>query len=68
VPTDCLALYLAECKGRTPSPAPTPRTANAEQRIARARDLPGFRDEPDCFVIDGYELDRDEWLEGYVTV
>jgi hypothetical protein len=42
--------------------------ATAEQRIARARDLPGFRDEPDCFLIAGYELDRDEWLEGYVTV
>jgi hypothetical protein len=39
--------------------------ANAEKRIARARLLSGFRDEPDCFQIGRYELDRDEWPEGY---
>jgi hypothetical protein len=40
---------------------------NAEQRIAQARLLPGFRDEPDCFLTEGYELNRDKWSEGYIT-
>jgi hypothetical protein len=40
----------------------------AEARIVRARELPGFRDEPDCFIIDPSVLDRDEWSTGYVTV
>lgn len=40
----------------------------AEDRVGRARLLPGFRDEPDCFLVDGYELDTDEWSEGYQIV
>lgn len=38
----------------------------AEARISAARLLPGFRDEPDCFEVMKYVLDRDEWQEGYV--
>jgi hypothetical protein len=34
----------------------------------RAVQLPGFRDLPDGFTIDSYEIDRDEWREGYGTV
>jgi hypothetical protein len=34
----------------------------------RARRLPGFRERPDAFVIDRYNLDTDHWPEGYVTV
>ncbi|WP_086723418.1 DUF7336 domain-containing protein [Streptomyces carpinensis] len=40
----------------------------AEERVRRARLQPGFADEPDCFVIDEYTLDEDEWTEGFVRV
>jgi homoserine kinase type II len=40
----------------------------AEAQIGRALPLPGFRDDPDGFVIDEYTLDRAHWTEGYVTV
>ena len=40
----------------------------AQERLVRARALPGFRDEPDCFLIDQYTLDEDKWTEGFVTV
>ncbi len=40
----------------------------AEQRIDRARALPGFRDEPRCFMISRYEVDHDEWTEGFATI
>ena len=39
----------------------------AQDRIARARTLPGFRDEPDCFWVDRYTLDEDMWDEGFST-
>ncbi|MEU7016382.1 hypothetical protein [Streptomyces sp. NPDC046385] len=39
----------------------------AEIRVRKARDLPGFRDEPDCFYVEEFEIDKDEWTEGYVT-
>ena len=29
--------------------------------------MPGFRDEPDCFLIDRYAIDEDRWPEGFVT-
>jgi hypothetical protein len=38
-----------------------------QDRIARARTLPGFRDEPDCFMTDRYTLDDDQWNEGFVS-
>jgi hypothetical protein len=40
----------------------------AEDRISSARLLPGFRDDPDCFMIDVYQVDRDTWEEGYVRI
>jgi hypothetical protein len=39
----------------------------ARARIERARQLPGFSDEPDCFYVEESEVDKDEWTEGYVT-
>jgi hypothetical protein len=41
---------------------------NAEERIRRGRRLPGFREEPECFVTGEYELDQDTWTEGFVTM
>ena len=40
----------------------------AEERMERARLLPGFQDEPECFVLEGYELDEDTWTEGFVRI
>ena len=40
----------------------------AQDRIERARQLPGFEDEPECFYIDRYVVDRDCWGEGFITV
>jgi hypothetical protein len=42
--------------------------ARAADRIQRARELPGFREEPDCFYIGQYTVDQDKWEEGFVTV
>ncbi len=41
--------------------------ARAADRVQRARILPGFRDEPDCFFIDSYVVDADQWTDGFVT-
>lgn len=40
----------------------------AEERMKLARPLPGFRDEPECFVLEGYEIDEDIWTEGFVRI
>ncbi|WNM33676.1 hypothetical protein RKE30_26450 [Streptomyces sp. Li-HN-5-11] len=40
----------------------------AEERIVRARLLPGFRDEPNCFIIVPYPLDDDTWSDGFVRI
>lgn len=40
----------------------------ALDRIERARQLPGFAEEPDCFMIDCYVVDQDQWSDGFVTV
>lgn len=37
----------------------------ADARVEQARELPGFLDEPDCFHVDRYEVDADEWTSGY---
>jgi hypothetical protein len=39
----------------------------AQDRIREARALPGFKDEPECFLISRSEVDKDDWGEGYVT-
>jgi hypothetical protein len=38
-----------------------------EQARQRATSLPGFRDHPNGFIVDRYEVDRDHWTEGLVT-
>ena len=42
----------------------------AEADAARKRKLQfeGFRDYPDCFLVDEYRVDEDAWSEGFVTV
>jgi hypothetical protein len=42
--------------------------ALAADRIERARQLPGFRDEPGCFQVGRYTVDQDEWTEGFVSI
>jgi hypothetical protein len=42
--------------------------AAAQARIESARTLPGFKDEPGCFQVSRYTLDKDEWAEGFVIV
>jgi hypothetical protein len=41
---------------------------SAEAARGRASQLPGFSSVPEGFTIDSYELDKDEWREGYTTV
>ena len=41
---------------------------SAEAAQNRASQLPGFSSAPQGFTIDSYELDKDHWCEGYVTV
>ena len=40
----------------------------AEAAIGRLRSEPGFRDHPQGFHVEPYELDIDHWSEGFVTV
>lgn len=42
--------------------------ATASAYLAVARELPGFRDEPDCFEIAPMLPDEDLWTNGYFTV
>jgi hypothetical protein len=44
-------------------------SSEAEAGAAKARKLQyeGFRDEPDGFLIEKYELNRDYWSESYIT-
>jgi hypothetical protein len=39
--------------------------SKAEEALTRAKNLPGFKDYPDGFVIDGYVLDEDHWTSGF---
>lgn len=39
----------------------------AHEAIERLSKQPGFRDLPDYFCIDEYEIDLDHWCEGFVT-
>ncbi|MFC9898412.1 hypothetical protein ACFVMC_32375 [Nocardia sp. NPDC127579] len=38
---------------------------DARFRIGRLRLQPGFRDRPEDFVIQRFEIDRSYWAEGY---
>jgi hypothetical protein len=42
--------------------------ASARLAVRRAKRREGFRDSPEGFTIDRYELGKDEWREGFVTV
>ena len=42
--------------------------AMAEEAVKRARCLPGFIDQPDCFTTTPYELDKDHWPRGFVRL
>lgn len=39
---------------------------DAELTVERLRAQPGFRDWPDGFTIDTYEVGKDHWTEGFV--
>ncbi|MBS7252810.1 DUF7336 domain-containing protein [Flavobacterium branchiicola] len=40
----------------------------AEEAINRFKNKKGFKDYPiDCFSIDKYKLDEDNWSEGFIT-
>jgi hypothetical protein len=38
---------------------------NAQAAIARLSQTPGFSEAPAGFHIDEYQLDKDQWVEGY---
>jgi len=40
----------------------------AEKAVGRLKTMPGFRDRPDDFHIEEYELNKDHWSEGYSTM
>jgi hypothetical protein len=40
----------------------------AEAAVSRLRDRPGFRNYPDGFNIDAYEIGQDHWQEGFATI
>ncbi|HYN29464.1 MAG TPA: hypothetical protein VES95_06295 [Dermatophilaceae bacterium] len=40
----------------------------AATAATRAPSWPGFSDEPDCFTIDTYTVDEDNWTDGFVTI
>ena len=41
---------------------------HAQAAIARLRQAPGFSDAPAGFYIDEYQVDKDQWIEGYATL
>ena len=41
---------------------------NALATIARLSRAPGFSDAPEGFCIDEYQVDKDQWVEGYSTI
>ncbi len=40
----------------------------AELVIQKFQTLPGFKEFPECFYIDEYKLDEDNWLEGFIKI
>ncbi len=42
--------------------------AHADAAVARLSTQAGFRSQPQGFFVDPYEVDRDHWGDGYVTV
>lgn len=41
--------------------------AEAKAAIERLKDQPGFRDHLEGFCVTPYELNQDEWREGFVS-
>jgi hypothetical protein len=41
---------------------------NAQAAIMRMSQAPGFSDAPTGFHIDEYQVDKDQWIEGYSTL
>ena len=41
--------------------------ASARAAVERLRSQPGFRDYPDHFTIDPYEIDKGHWAEGFIV-
>lgn len=39
----------------------------AESIVIKYKKLLGFKDYPNDFFIDGYELDEDNWEEGFIS-
>jgi hypothetical protein len=42
--------------------------ANAQAAITRLGQVPGFSEAPAGFHIDEYQVDKDQWAEGYSTL
>lgn len=40
----------------------------AAAAVTRAQSRPGFSDEPDCFSVDVYTVDEDNWTDGFVAI
>jgi len=40
----------------------------ADAAVSRLSRQPGFADTRDGFSVDEYQLDQDQWVEGYVEV
>ena len=41
---------------------------NAQAAITRLGQAPGFSEAPAGFHIDEYQMDKDQWVEGYSTL
>lgn len=41
--------------------------SEADAAVARARLLLGFRDHPEGFEVTPYELNKDDWTEGFIS-
>jgi hypothetical protein len=41
---------------------------NAQAAITRLSQAPGFSEAPAGFHIDEYQVDKDQWVEGYSTL
>ena len=41
--------------------------SEADAAIARSRLLPGFREHPEGFHVTAYELNKDNWTEGFIS-
>jgi hypothetical protein len=40
---------------------------DAQRAVERLRLVEGFRNYPDGFSVDRYELNKDHWTEGYIS-